>query len=293
MTERKPLTILVVGGHPADIFDHCGGTLAHHIAAGDHVVGLALTQGLRIHDVILSEKFRDGIPAEQMEDFEKIKKERQEAKYQETIAACACLGITDVRFLSYDEEVLLENVSIVKSVAAVIREVRPDIVITHYPLEDGGIGNHHATTSKIVDHALQLAQTVDFETSTPGWRIAKKFYMIASALTQSLTLLGAQAAPFVPFYVDITDVIEKKVQALNCMKSQQYDGRYALKRTEVNEGAYGHHMKTAYCEAFVPASPDLYYLLPISEQKLAWENEQEIETRMRGSLMIVPYMNLE
>ena len=43
---KEKLTILVVGGHPADVFDHCGGTLAHHVAQGDRVVCLALTQGL-------------------------------------------------------------------------------------------------------------------------------------------------------------------------------------------------------------------------------------------------------
>ena len=40
---REKLTILVVGGHPADVFDHCGGTMAHHIQQGDNVV---LTAGV-------------------------------------------------------------------------------------------------------------------------------------------------------------------------------------------------------------------------------------------------------
>ncbi len=290
MEERQKLTILVVGGHPADVFDHCGGTLCHHVQAGDRVVGLAMTQGLRIHDIVLSEKFRNGIPDDAREEFERIKKEREEAKYQETRDACACLGINEVRFLSYDDDVLIENNAMIKSVAKVIRDVRPNIIITHYPFEEGGVGSHHANTARIVMHAIQLAATVDFETSVPGWRIAQTFFMIASSLTQSHGLLGAMNAPFVPFYVDITDVIERKVAALNCMKSQQYGGRYALKRTEVNEGAYGHHNRTAYCEAFVPANPDLYHLLPVSKQRLAWENEQELETRKRGSLMKVPFL---
>lgn len=45
---EEKLRILVVGGHPADVFDHCGGTLAHHVKNGDRVTCLALTQGLRI-----------------------------------------------------------------------------------------------------------------------------------------------------------------------------------------------------------------------------------------------------
>lgn len=63
--------------------------------------------------------------------------------------------------------------------------------------------------------------------------------MIASPMTQCYSFLGAMHMPFVPIYVDITGVIDKKVKALNCMVSQQYGGRYALRRTEVNEGTYG------------------------------------------------------
>jgi hypothetical protein len=49
-------------------------------------------------------------------------------------------------------------------------------------------------------------------------------------------------------------------------------------------------MRTAYCEAFVPSSPDFCHLLPVSQQRLDWENEQELVTRERGGRMIVPYL---
>ena len=264
--------------------------MAHHIAQGDRVVCLALTQGLRIHDVVISEKYRNGIPADEVEEFERISAERAAAKEQEVRDACACLGITDVRFLSYDEEVMLETVPIIKAVAAVVRDVKPNIVITHFPYEEGGVGNHHATTGKIVNHAVELATTTDYENNIPAWRTAQQFYMIPDFANQCHDVLGTMHMPFVPFYVDITDVVEKKVQALECMVSQQYGGIYARKRTEVAEGMFGHMMRTAYCEGFVPVHPDLYYTLPISQQRLDWANEMEIETRNRGGRMIVPYI---
>ena len=114
--------------------------------------------------------------------------------------------------------------------------------------------------------------------------------ILSAALACAMMLLGAMHMPFVPIYVDITGVIDKKVKALNCMVSQQYGGRYALRRTEVNEGTYGHHNRTGYAEAFVPAGPDLYDLLPVSDRHLAWANEQEICTRERGSAWTVPFM---
>lgn len=291
--DRQKLTILVVGAHPADVFDHCGGTMARHVAAGDRVVCASLTGGLRIHDTVLSEEFRKrAVTADEQANIASIKEDRKINKEQEVIDACACFGIPkeDVIFLGFDDSVIVEDPEMIRAVAQTIRKVQPNIVITHYPFEAGGIGSQHATSAKIVTHAIALAGTTDYETNTPGWRITRHFFMIASPMTQCYNFLGAMHMPFVPIYVDVTDVIDKKIKALNCMVSQQYGGRYALRRTEVNEGTYGHHNRTGYAEAFVPAEPDLYDLLPVSERHLAWANEQEICTRERGSAWTVPFM---
>ena len=50
-----PLRILVVGAHPADIFDQSGGTMAYHVSRGDFVACVVLTHGARIHDDVISE----------------------------------------------------------------------------------------------------------------------------------------------------------------------------------------------------------------------------------------------
>ena len=55
---EKRLTILLVGGHPADAFDNAGGTMAHHAAAGDRVVSAVMTHGVRSHAVQLIEHYR-------------------------------------------------------------------------------------------------------------------------------------------------------------------------------------------------------------------------------------------
>lgn len=62
------------------------------------------------------------------------------------------------------------------------------------------------------------------------------------------------------------------------------------KRTQCNEGAYDHMMRTAYCKGFVPVHPGLHHTLPISQQRLDWANEIESETRNSGGRMIVPYL---
>ena len=149
----EKLRILVIGGHPADVFDHCGGTLFHHIKRGDEVTCLALTQGLRIHDEVISEKFRFGLNHLSREEIEKIKAEREEVKYNEVKKACGLFGITDIRFLSYDDKILIVTEELIVETAKIIRDVRPHILITHFPLENGGVGSHHGNTGKIVMEA--------------------------------------------------------------------------------------------------------------------------------------------
>ena len=51
-------------------------------------------------------------------------------------------------------------------------------------------------------------------------------------------------------YVGITDVIEKKVQALNHISSQFYSGPYSRKRAETDDSAHGHSAYVAYAEQF-------------------------------------------
>ena len=52
---EEPLRILSIGAHPADVFDQCGGTLAHHASRGDYVACLVLTHGARVHDELISD----------------------------------------------------------------------------------------------------------------------------------------------------------------------------------------------------------------------------------------------
>ena len=133
-----PLTILVVGGHPADTFDHCGGTLARHVRRGDRVVAVALTHGLRMHDVVIAEELRFQEKTPDPERLEALMEERAKVKNSELIEALGILGITEAQFLHYDDSILLVTHELVAAMARAIREVKPHIVITHYPLDDGG-----------------------------------------------------------------------------------------------------------------------------------------------------------
>ncbi len=284
------LKILVVGGHPADVFDHCGGTLAHHVKNGDHVTALALTQGLRIHDAVISEVFRFGTQGYTKEQIDAICKEREKVKYKEVLDACALFGITDVRFLSYDDKMLQVTMELIDATAKVIRDVRPDIVITHYPLENGGVGSHHGNTGKIVMDAIELAGTVDFEDKNPGHRTPQVCFMSPIEATIRSNALSAECLAYCNYYVDITDVAELKVKAMDIMRSQQYQGAYARRHTEVWSGKDGHFMDTGYCESFIYYRPEVGRLLQVSDYLRKKAGEPEIEKRNRCSQMIAEFM---
>ena len=282
---REKLKILIIGGHPADVFDHCGGTIAHHIQAGDQVTCLALTQGLRIHDIVISEKMRFGTADYTDEDIKKMCIEREQVKYEEVKKACAIFGITDVRFLRYDDKILQVTEELIVATARIIREVKPNIIITHYVFEQGGVGSHHANTAKIAMDAMQFAGTVDFDDVNPAWRVAQLFFMTPRESHFFSSFTGYLHPAYCPFYIDITDVVDLKVKALDCIVSQQYEGAYARKRTEAVEGNFGHLCSVGYAEAFVPNKPELYDLLPLSDALRERTNEEEKETRRRSSVM--------
>jgi len=286
------LNILVVGGHPADGFDHCGGTMAHHIRRGDNVTVLILTHGLRIHDVVVSEEMRFQKERPNPERLEKILEERAKVKNSEVIEACGILGITDVRFLHYDDNVLLVTSELVEAVAKIIRDVKPDIIVTHYPLENGGIETHHGNTGKIVLNAAQYAGCVDFKDSNKGHRTPQIFFMAPTDATFAGTCLGAIPSIFCDYYVDITDVVELKVKAVATMRSQQYEGDYARKNIETWSGKDGFYMTVAYAESFVRYYPEIGDYLTVSKERRERANEPEAVTRARGNKLIAPFVKL-
>ena len=64
----------------------------------------------------------------------------------------------------------------VRRLARLLRELRPDIVLTHFPKEGDGMTNAHATAGQIVMHAIGLANSVDPGDRNPPHRVAQVFY---------------------------------------------------------------------------------------------------------------------
>ena len=272
------MQILVIAGHPADMFDHCGGTLLHHIQQGDSVVCTAITQGLRIHDEVIYDKFRNGFTDMTEEEIQKLIAERQKVKYAEAVSACKLFGIEDIRFLDYDDEILCVTPEMVSKVAKLIRDVKPDLVITHWPYQDDTFSNHHAVTGQLALAGITAAHGVSFENGQASWNVAQVAYMICPADYRSGCLSNKGRSAYINYYVDVSDVVELKVRAVNEMASQKYDIEgYAQKTTEMWNGNLGARMRVPYAEGFAIEYPELGRVIPVSEHRmwLAHGDERE------------------
>lgn len=282
----RNLNILIVGGHPADAFDNAGGTLCHHTRRGDKVTALVLTHGARVHDVVISEELRRREKMPEPDELTALIQERMKVKHREVIEACEIMGITDVRFLNYEDSVLTLREDLIQDIARVIREVRPDVVITHYPLDNGGVAEHHAITGQLTLNGIGAAGSVWPGDPNPPHRVAQVFFMAIPSGMFRPTCLAGGVYCFPDVYVDISDVIELKIRALDKLVSQQYAGAYARKRVEAVDGNAGMFMRVAYAEGFMRYGPEVFDHLPIAETRLERANESEAAGMARTDILV-------
>ncbi|NOU66005.1 PIG-L family deacetylase [Paenibacillus sp. LMG 31461] len=153
MSEPK-MTILAIGGHVGDAELTAGGVLAHHSLKGDRIVTLALTAGER------------GVPAGQ--DM----KEYRAQKVNEAKTFAEMLGGDSIVFDIPDGE-LQDNEEMRYRVCDVIREVKPNVIITHFK---NSMHKDHMTTHRIVNDARFFAGLASFERENPAHFAAKLYY---------------------------------------------------------------------------------------------------------------------
>lgn len=180
---------LAIGAHPDDVELGCGGTLAKLISEGKTIAIVDLTQGE------LGTRGTNLTRAEEAANASKIL----------GISARENLKLKD-GFLNNTEEYQMEMVKM-------IRKYQPEIVLAN-AIDD----RHpdHAKAAKLVSDACFLAGLVKIETSLDGetqkpWRPKQIFNYIQ----------WKNVTP--DFVIDISDFMEKKIEACLAYKTQFYD----------------------------------------------------------------------
>ena len=185
------MNVLAVGCHPDDLEIGCGGTLAKLSALGHRVTMVHVANGDKGHAVIKPEPLRQMRAVEAQE-------------------AGALIGANVISLDIPDLSVKSDNDELIRKLVGVLRQTRPDYIITHPP-ED--YMKDHMEVSKAVFDASFSATVPHFEAEGNAPHCDKPmpiYYMD--------TLAGVAFLP--TEYVDITDYIETKIQMNNSHQSQ-------------------------------------------------------------------------
>ncbi|MER6943490.1 PIG-L deacetylase family protein [Nonomuraea sp. NPDC000554] len=199
LTESEINRVLLVTAHPDDADFSAAGTVALFVDRGVQVTYLLVTDG----DAGGNERTLDNSGM-------------AELRRAEQTAAAKAVGVTDVRFLGYSDGRVVPSLDLRRDIARVIRQVRPDLVITHHPDR-----NYQFIAPSHPDHRAVGGSTLD--AVYPDARNPYAFPELAKdegleAWTVREVWLTGGSTP--DHWVDITDAIDRKLTALQSHVSQ-------------------------------------------------------------------------
>ncbi len=213
-TSARPLKLLAVFAHPDDETFRCGGALALLARRGVRVQVLTATRG---------EAGSRGDPP--LCHAEALGAMRE----QELHCACGALGAAPPMVLGYSDGRLAEvdEEEAVSRVTAVIRELRPQVLLT-WPSD--GLSGHpdHVAVSCWITRAFEEAAARDAKAPVALYHLA-----VPCSVADALGLAHLHAIPDaeITLTVDVTPVWEQKWAAIRCHRTQA-DGSPILATSE-------------------------------------------------------------
>ena len=173
---KTKLRLLAILAHPDDESLGFGGTLAKYANQGVETYLISATRGER-------GRFGDALESPGLEIVGKT-------RTQEVLAASKVLGIQKVYFLDYIDGDLDKAPAseAIEKIAAIIREIQPQVVLTFDPFGSYGHPDHIAI-SQLSMGAILTANSSASNNST--WTVSKFYY-----LTWSPELMGAYETAF-------------------------------------------------------------------------------------------------
>jgi LmbE family N-acetylglucosaminyl deacetylase len=220
------MRVLAVGAHPDDLEILCGGTLVRLVEEGNEVVMCHATKGDRGSFVHTSDEIT-GIRG-------------AEARRAAEIcgAEYATLGFSDGEISAADRDQQ-------RAVVDLVRDARPDLVITH---SQGDYMGDHNEISKLVFECSFYATLPLYETGKPHHFAVTPIYFME-------TIMGVGFQP--TEYVDISATIETKAAMLEAHESQltwlrDHDGVDIVEQMKTTSRFRGQQCGVEYAEGFVP-----------------------------------------
>jgi LmbE family N-acetylglucosaminyl deacetylase len=197
--DAQPKRALVVAAHPDDADFGAAGTAYLWTQQGWEFYYLVCTDGSKGSD-------DESIPPHQL-----ISMRRQEQR-----DAAALLGVKDVFFLDHVDGELTPEREFLGDVVRVIRQVRPTAVFTHDPesiIVNDVFVNH-------ADHRAAGLAAIDAVYPAARDRLNFPEHIAEGLSTHKVSQIYIWGSPQANFEVDITDVIDRKIEALLAHTSQ-------------------------------------------------------------------------
>ena len=281
--------ILVVYPHPADFATEASGTMALHAERGDKVTSVVATYGERHHMQWLHDEEKKP-PGERDPDVDTMTLEDyRQFKKREAERIADVLGVSELIFLGWTDGEIYFDLDKVQDIADVIRRVRPDILVTHLPLNNGPTDNDHPITGRIVMKAHEMVRNRvrQFDGIEPYRGVKQVFFSFAAGEEVNTNNVFVQGiGPDV--WIDTSSVIHKKVQAIDQLVSQGYHEDTSRWIVEARDGRWGMIAGCAYAEPFLRPTGITYDSLPMPDRVM---NKVYVPTEMpvgRTSAHTVP-----
>ena len=191
--------VLIVAAHPDDIDFGCAGTVAAWTDAGIEVSYCILTDGD-------AGGFDPAVPRSEIGGI----------RQQEQRKAGVVLGVSEIVFLGYPDGRLTVTLELRRDIARVIRQLRPDRVLTQSPVRDlrSMYGSHPDHTA--AGEATMCAVYPDARNPYAFPELAAEG-LDAHTVGQVWVMSNNDRAEH---YVDITDTFDRKIAALQEHASQ-------------------------------------------------------------------------
>ena len=212
--------IMAVSAHPADFCSRAGGTLIKHARAGSAVKVVWLTHGETDESALLYKQK----PEISIKEVRRIRE-------KEAFACAEVIG-AEGRMFGFGDNPLRMTPERMEMLAREIADFKPNIILTHWK-DEVTYPTHWRTAQSVIDAAQMADGSWDIRFFEPNIGTAAR-------------------VGFVPdHYVDISDVFERKMQALKKLEAQpQLVGYY----TTCNSWR-GLEIRRPYAEAFVRWAP--------------------------------------
>jgi LmbE family N-acetylglucosaminyl deacetylase len=176
-------------------------------------------KGSEVYHLILTSGYKDSVSIS-------VKQRKDEAE-----CVASILGIKEVIFFDYQDTELTTNGKVISQVDEIIDEIKPDVCISHHPFDSH---QDHKATAEIM-----------FAVSRQG--------RVKNLLSGSPLPYRPNIFAFRPqLFVDITETLEIKLNALRAYKSQyeKFGGERLIEQVNAMAQNYGWAMGHKYAECF-------------------------------------------